>query len=112
MSLNDSSERLNLTNFNDQTVHAVAGIGHPERFFSMLEAQGIKCVKHAFADHYAFKESDLLFKDDFPVLMTEKDAVKCVGMAVENAWYVPIDVVLSESADERLVQIINRVCNG
>ncbi len=70
--------------------HAVAGIGNPERFFQLLEQQGIKFTAHAFPDHYNFTAADLDFKDEYPVLMTEKDAVKCRSFATENYWSVPI----------------------
>ena len=66
-----------LTSFAGQRVHAVAGIGNPERFFDMLRAHGIAVVPHAFADHHAYTAADFEFGSRLPVLMTEKDAVKC-----------------------------------
>ncbi|MDH5393165.1 MAG: tetraacyldisaccharide 4'-kinase, partial [Gammaproteobacteria bacterium] len=72
-----SGEIKSLDCFNSQSVHAVAGIGNPQRFFTMLKASGLKIIEHAFPDHYQFTDDDLNFDDDFPVLMTEKDSVKC-----------------------------------
>lgn len=86
--------RCPLASFRGQRVHAVAGIGHPRRFFDMLRAAGIEPVEHAFADHHAYRPGDLEFADDDPVLMTEKDAVKCEGIADARAWQVPVEVSL------------------
>ncbi|RRN78378.1 tetraacyldisaccharide 4'-kinase [Pseudoxanthomonas sp. SGD-10] len=75
-------------------VHAVAGIGNPERFFDTLRAAGIGVVPHAFADHHAYQPADLEFGNDLPVLMTEKDAVKCAAFADERCHAVPVDAEL------------------
>jgi len=86
-----------LAGFAGQRVHAVAGIGHPERFFAMLRAQGIAVVPHAFPDHHAFGPDDFAFGSDLPVLMTEKDAVKCAAFATERYFSVPTDAELPEA---------------
>lgn len=88
---------LPLSAFVDQRVHAVAGIGDPERFFAMLRGLGIAVVPHAFADHHRYREEDLRFGSDLPVLMTEKDAVKCVDFAHERCYSVPIRAELPEA---------------
>jgi len=67
-------------------VHAVAGIGNPARFFSTLQSMGFVVFEHAFPDHHNFSSEDFIFRDDFLVLMTEKDAVKCAAFARDN-WY-------------------------
>jgi len=69
---------------------AITGIGHPQGFFDMLQARGIRFSPRAFADHHAFKEADLPV--DSAVLMTEKDAVKCRGFAGSDWWAVELDV--------------------
>ncbi len=74
-----------------QRVHAVAGIGNPQRFFNTLEQLHWQPITHAFADHAEFTAADLSFDDDLPVLMTEKDAVKCQAFAQEHWWYVAVD---------------------
>lgn len=74
-----------------QSVHAVAGIGNPQRFFNTLEQLHWQPIPHAFADHAQFTADDLDFADDLPVLMTEKDAVKCQAFAQEHWWYVAVD---------------------
>lgn len=74
-------------------VHAVAGIGHPERFFRALERQGLSIIRHAYPDHHAFAAADIRFNDGLPVIMTEKDAVKCRRWveADESYWYLAVD---------------------
>ena len=86
-----------LSVFAGQRVHAVAGIGDPERFFSMLRDAGIAVVPHAFPDHHAYVADDFAFGSKLPVLMTVKDAVKCAGLTDAQAFMVPVDAVLPEA---------------
>lgn len=83
-----------LADFAGQTVHAVAAIGHPQRFFASLRSQGMQVIEHAFPDHHAFVPADLAFADGRPVLMTEKDAVKCLAFAQPHWWMVPVRAIL------------------
>lgn len=106
------TECYRLDQFKGHKVHAIAGIGNPERFFNLLAAKGIDCIRHAFPDHYAYQSQDVCFDDQLPVLMTEKDAVKCFPFKLDNHWYVPIDVRLSETAQQQFNQIVQQVCNG
>jgi tetraacyldisaccharide 4'-kinase len=78
--------------FADTTVHAVAAIGNPARFFDMLRARGMQVIEHAFQDHARLSDSDLDFGDDFEVLMTEKDAVKLEAAISDKYWTVPVDL--------------------
>ena len=71
-------------------VHAVAGIGYPQRFFSLLESLGCHVVPHVYSDHHQFVPGDLDFSDDLWVIMTEKDAVKCEGWVADHVWYLPV----------------------
>lgn len=80
--------------FRHQLVHAVAGIGNPRRFFQTLRDLGSQIIEHAFPDHYIYVAKDLDFGDTLPVLMTEKDAVKCKHIPLRNAWYVEVDALL------------------
>ncbi len=86
-----------LSAFAGQRVHAVAGIGDPERFFSMLREAGIAVVPHAFPDHHAYVAADFEFGSRLPVLMTVKDAVKCTDLTDAQAFMVPVDAVLPEA---------------
>ena len=87
---------LPLDRLRGTAVHAVAGIGHPERFFRLLQSHGIEVIPHAHADHAALSEQDLCFDDGRPVLVTEKDAMRCRGIAPDNCWYVPVDMAFEE----------------
>ena len=86
-----------LAAFAGQRVHAVAGIGNPERFFAMLRGQGIAVVPHAFPDHHAYEAADFEFGSRLPVLMTEKDAVKCAAFHTGLHYSVPVDAALPEA---------------
>jgi len=86
----DGGQRQPLAAFRGRRVHAVAGIGNPARFFAGLRDAGIEVVGHAFPDHHAFVASDLAFGDELPVLMTDKDAVKCGAFARPHWWRVPV----------------------
>lgn len=92
----DAGEGRPLPAFAGRRVHAVAGIGNPRRFFDSLRAQRLEVVEHAFADHHAYTPDDLDFGDDAPVLMTEKDAIKCAGFAAAHWWRIPVRAVLPE----------------
>jgi tetraacyldisaccharide 4'-kinase len=99
-------QRQPLESFRGQRVHVVAAIGHPQRFFDSLRAAGIEVVAHPFADHHAFQPSDLDFADQLPLLMTDKDAVKCIGFAQPHWWRVPVRAVLPASFLEQVVEKI------
>ncbi len=88
--------------FKGQRVHAVSGIGNPGRFFASLRAAGLDVVEHPFPDHHAFVAADLAFDDAEPVLMTEKDAVKCEAFADPRLWYVPVEAGFAASDAARL----------
>ncbi|WP_243039965.1 tetraacyldisaccharide 4'-kinase [Dyella sedimenti] len=95
-----------------RTVHAVAAIGHPQRFFAGLRAQGLHVIEHVFPDHHAFNAQDLGFGDRQPVLMTEKDAVKCRAFAKANWWAVPVQASLPKSFYDELEGRVRRASLG
>ncbi|MBK7249939.1 MAG: tetraacyldisaccharide 4'-kinase [Gammaproteobacteria bacterium] len=86
-----------------QRVHAVAGIGNPARFFAMLRDHGLVVEEHPFPDHHVFAARELEFGDAYPVLMTEKDAVKCVSFRNPRLWYVPVRGELAAEDAQRLL---------
>jgi tetraacyldisaccharide 4'-kinase len=88
--MTDANDRRPASAFAGQRVHAIAGIGDPNRFFLHLGKLGIKVVPHPFPDHHPFKREELDFGDEAPVLMTEKDAVKLRGAARANWWVLPV----------------------
>ncbi len=106
-----NGSRCTLSSFQGKTVHAVAGIGNPERFFQLLSDQGLNVIKHPFSDHQQYTIDILQFADDHPIIMTEKDAVKCQCLDFESEdmvlYYLPVKAELSESLcqclEERLM---------
>lgn len=88
-----TGERRPLAAFAGGQAHVVAGIGNPSRFFSALRAQGIAVVEHPFPDHHAFRPEDFAGMLG-TILMTEKDAVKCRGLGLDQAWHVPVEATL------------------
>ena len=98
-----------LSEWQDRNIHAVTGIGNPPRFFQMLEGFGLKIQRHAFPDHHAFSPNDINFADENPVVMTEKDAVKCRSFAEDNHWFVPVSANVSTAFSEKLLSLINEI---
>lgn len=94
--------------FNGRPVHAVAGIGNPSRFFRDLRARGIEVIEHPFADHHPFVAADLTFGDDLPVLMTQKDAVRCRSLADARLWYVPVVARFEDAQGRELLDQVIR----
>lgn len=92
-------------------VNACAAIGYPQRFFNSLEKQKIAVNKAVpFADHHAFCAADFKqFADNMPLLMTEKDAVKCTSFAQPNWWYLPISAQLPASFEKQLLNKIKEI---
>jgi tetraacyldisaccharide 4'-kinase len=95
-----------------QSVHAVAGIGNPQRFFNTLEGLHWCPVPHAFADHAPYSPEVLSFSPNLPVLMTEKDAVKCRAFAQDDWWYLAVDAEPTsdfvEWFDQQLQRLVPR----
>ncbi|WP_397452017.1 tetraacyldisaccharide 4'-kinase [Pseudomonas sp. NA-150] len=93
-----SGERQPLSHFPaGQALHAVAGIGNPQRFFNTLEGLHWRPVPHAFADHAVFSAQALTFTPRLPLIMTEKDAVKCRAFSADDWWYLAVDAEPSEA---------------
>jgi len=110
MELNELSALLTVEQGASAPVlHALAGIGNPQRFFSTVNSLGYDAVYHPFPDHYNFTEQDLQFGDHAIVLMTEKDAVKCSSFAGGNCWYLAIEARLDPEFVEQLASEIERI---
>lgn len=92
-------------------INACAAIGYPQRFFDSLISQHYRLIKQVpFADHYAYKSNDFSqFSANLPLLMTEKDAVKCLRFAKPNWWYLPIDAYLPDTFQVQLLQKIKEL---
>lgn len=98
--------------FRGETVHAVAGIGHPERFFRHLQRLGMRVMAHPFPDHHRFTPRDLDFRDDRPVIMTQKDAVKCERFAGDRVWYLAVEARPDPGVGEAVWQCLKEKCRG
>lgn len=98
-----------LAQFAGCRVTAVAGIANPGRFFTLLRQAGIDPVEKPFPDHHVFTGADFSgLPRDLPVIMTEKDAVKCRGLALENAWYLSVDAQLPPDWEQAVVREVIR----
>lgn len=107
--LNGSLSR-SLHRFADTTVHAVAGIGNPKRFFDLLRMHGIEVIEHPRADHAPLTAKDLTFGDNFNVFMTEKDAVKLGDDVADNCWLVPVEIEMDPAlALPAIEQVVSRL---
>ena len=99
-----------LADFAGRRVHAVAGIGHPRRFFALLERAGLRVIAHAHEDHATLGPADLQFGDEDRQTVTEKDAVKLSLGSETEIWVVRIDMEFENQDGERLVAaVINRI---
>jgi tetraacyldisaccharide 4'-kinase len=101
----DTNQSWRLAQFAGCKVNAVAGIGNPGRFFDLLRHARIKVIEHVFPDHHIFDAADFDKMDaSLPILMTEKDAVKCKTLGLKNAWFLSIDAVLPSQWEQDLVE--------
>ncbi|ANQ84637.1 tetraacyldisaccharide 4'-kinase [Azoarcus olearius] len=100
----DPARRCDASAFRGRRVHAVAGIGRPQRFFDQLAAMGLDVVPHPFPDHHRFVAADLDFAPGEPKLMTSKDAVKCAPFAPADAWEFPVTAEIGSGAAERILE--------
>ncbi|MEP4484931.1 MAG: tetraacyldisaccharide 4'-kinase [Halioglobus sp.] len=87
-------------------VYAVAGIGQPEQFFIQLQDLGFEVEKRPFSDHHSFTAADFQTMGDLPILMTEKDAVKCAGLAGDQAYAVRLQAQVPDALIARLVRLL------
>jgi len=98
----DNNMRCDARAFANQQVFAIAGIGNPERFFQQLQRLGLSFQSQAFPDHHAFHSGNFKQVAADVVVMTEKDAVKCLAFAQSNYWVLPVVAVINED----LIQIV------
>jgi len=108
----NSDDSVALSSFSGKTVHVVAGIGNPSRFFSQMRSSNINVVEHAFSDHHIYRQADFSKWQNDLILMTEKDAVKCQGFQLSNAWVVPVNAifsnVLKSKLEHELLPLLNK----
>lgn len=104
-----SNKPIELATFAGQKVHAVAGVGYPQRFFNSLREAGLDVIEHAMPDHHKFTPIDVQFEDAFPVLMTAKDAVKIREFDIDLAtmYEVSVSAVLDQQLESTLDQALS-----
>ena len=101
-----------VSSFEGRRVHAVAGIGNPQAFFAALRGLGIDVDARALPDHAGLTREDIGFPDDLPVLMTEKDAVKCRALADSRHWAVRLDNNLSDADEAAVSTLLDHVLSS
>jgi len=102
-SVMDLKTQLNEKDLKNKEVHAIAGIGNPTRFFQTVRQLHVDVIEHVFPDHYYFKPSDIDFGKNTIVIMTEKDAVKCLEFADDRHWYLPVRAKFSEYFEKTIL---------
>lgn len=106
--VNRTSVACDANAFRGEGVHALAGIGNPERFFAQLRALGINPTVHEYPDHHRYTPRDLEFAGATAILMTEKDAVKCAAFADDRCWALPVAAII----DPSLVTLVEEKLRG
>ena len=104
----DPTKTALAADFSERHVYAIAGIGNPERFFQQLHDLGLRFEQLAFPDHHAFQAADLQSIKAEAILMTEKDAVKCMAFAQPNWWYLPVNAVVDEALASRILNKLRK----
>jgi len=107
-----NKKRVNLDEFENKSLHAVAGIGNPARFFDTLKKLGIQMTKHVFPDHHSFSPEDLNFTDNYEIIMTEKDAVKCARFAQSSHWVLEVEARPSKTVVDKLQSWVEEIHVG
>ena len=111
--LSDSQQYCKTEDLRGKKLYAIAGIGDPSRFFAQIESLGLDFEAHPFPDHHCYSAADLAFAKNGTLLMTEKDAVKCAGLTVPEAWVLPVDAqVLAAPNGDSLLDTILEKLNG
>ena len=115
--IDGDSSAVSIEDFKGKTVHAVAGIGDPNNFFVLLKNYGLTIIEHPFADHFQYQKEDLIFETPHPIIMTEKDAVKCQSFfakgnrgergEIRDCWFLPIQAIIDDALIGSILQQLN-----
>ena len=105
--LNSETEAYDLKKFQGKTVHAFAGIGNPDRFFTLLQSMGLDLVRHSLADHALMPKGFFIEHKDDIVIMTEKDAVKYPNIFSENLWYLHVEVKMTTATNAKFIEVLS-----
>ena len=104
--LNDPKKTATALDFKNLRIHAIAGIGHPQRYFDHLSTLGLTVTPHAFPDHHPYTQDELIYPDCDALLLTEKDAVKCAAFADDKYWVLRVDAQIDPALTEHLLRKI------
>ena len=104
--LNNPKKTAKPADFQKLRLHAVAGIGHPQRFFDHLKSLKLEVIPHQFPDNHPYSANDLNFNDCDALLLTEKDAVKCAPFADDKYWVLRVDALIDSALIEHLLRKI------
>ena len=110
--LQNSEKKIYFDELENLTVHAVAGIGNPEYFFQELKILGAHVITHPFPDHYLYRLEDFNFDDDHPIILTEKDAIKCKQFNNERLFCLSVDAVIHDQFQQDFFQYLKTSIAG
>ncbi len=99
---------ISASEFPGKKLHAIAGIGNPQRFFDHLAALGLRFTPHPFPDHHPYRSEDLEFEDCDIIIMTEKDAIKCRGLAPGKSWFLPVKAEIDSALVELILKTLGK----
>lgn len=108
VNVRDSQRTISLSQLRRTPVHAVAAIAYPQKFFNSLRRAGLTILEHEFPDHHPFCAEDLQFDTDCPIVMTEKDMVKCERWAKHNVWYAKVSANVDDAFFARFDNLLGR----
>ncbi|MEP7085133.1 MAG: tetraacyldisaccharide 4'-kinase, partial [Betaproteobacteria bacterium] len=108
VSLSAPARSIAASDLRGKRVHALAGIGNPERFFATLRALGLEPVCHPFPDHHRYSADDLRLPEAEAIVMTDKDAIKCTGIADARMWRLPV----AAEVEPGLIELILEKLHG
>ena len=107
-----TKQKIPLNKVRLSNIHAIAGIGNPDRFFNDLKSFGLLFNSSAYQDHYRFTKKDFKAMGGKNIIMTEKDAVKCEKFAQDNFWYLPIDVNIDSKFTNVILKKLKYISHG
>jgi tetraacyldisaccharide 4'-kinase len=107
-----TNKKIHLNNLSLKNIHAIAGIGNPDRFFDYLKTYNILFSSSVFQDHYKFSKKDFRDMNDKNIIMTEKDAVKCQQFSRNNFWYLPVIAEVDSKFTDVILKKLRYINHG
>ena len=107
-----TNKKIHLNNLRLKNIHAIAGIGNPNRFFDYLKTFNIEFNSSIFEDHYRFSKKDFRNMNDKNIIMTEKDAIKCQKFSRKNFWYLPVTAEVDSKFIDVILKKLRSVSHG